>query len=89
MKARTATQYKVRPQASYPAGWFTEAIRAHNWPPRFEPRLQRTREVAQSELSRINREARQALGDTGTICGLTRRSDEMIAQRLISQRARL
>jgi hypothetical protein len=37
-------------------------------------------------LSRINRERLQAQGHTGTIVGLTQRADEMIMQRMLSQR---
>jgi hypothetical protein len=77
----------VEPAAPvYEAGHFTALVRRHNWPPRFEPQMQRTREVEQSEISRINRERRQALGDTGTIVGLTQRADDLIRQRVMSQR---
>ena len=72
---------------TYAPGHFTALIRAHNWPPRFSPQYQRTREVEQSELSRINRERRVALGDSGTIVGLSIRSDELIRQRVVAQRA--
>ena len=55
--------------ADYAPGHFTSAVRRHNWPPMFAPQYQRTREVEQSELSRINRERRVAMGDTGTLVG--------------------
>lgn len=29
---------RKHPPASYPPGYFTELIRAHDWPPKFEPR---------------------------------------------------
>ena len=70
----------------YEAGHFLALVRRHNWPPNYEPQMQRTREVEQSEISRINRERRQALGDTGTIVGLTQRADDLIRQRVMSQR---
>jgi hypothetical protein len=59
----------------YPKGHFSALIRAHNWPPMFEPQWQRTREVQQSETARINRERRVALGDPGTIVGLSAKSE--------------
>lgn len=71
----------------YAPGHFTALVRAHNWPPRFEPQFRSTREVQQSEISRINRERRMALGDTGTIVGMSKRSDELIQQRLLAARA--
>ena len=74
------------PQAAptvYAPGHFTELVRLYNWPPMFEPQLRRTREVEQSELSRINREARVAQGDTGTIVGLTLRADALMMQRMM------
>jgi hypothetical protein len=64
-----------QPASDYPAGYFTELIRAHNWPPRFESQYQRTREVEQSEYSRVNREAQVAAGNTGTILGISPKSD--------------
>lgn len=69
---------------AYAPGHFTELIRAHNFPPCFEPQYQRTREVEQSEIARLNREARQAQGEIGTIVGLTRRADELISQRMLA-----
>lgn len=87
--AKAAKAAPVRPPQApaYAAGHFTALVRRHDWPPRFEPMYQRTREVEQSEISRINRERRVALGDTGTIVGLTSKADEMIRQRLVSARA--
>lgn len=71
----------------FPANYFTALIRLHDWPPLFCAQFQRTREVEQSEISRINREKRVALGDTGTILGLTQRADELIHKRMLSKRA--
>jgi hypothetical protein len=85
-RARVAVPV-AEPAPQYPAGHFTALVRRHDWPPSFEPMYQRTREVEQSEISRINRERRVALGDTGTIVGLTDRADELIRQRLVAQRA--
>lgn len=31
---------KHTPATNYPAGWFTELIREHNWPPGFTPRYE-------------------------------------------------
>lgn len=79
--------------AQYPTGYFMALARApskanpHGWPPRFEPQYQRTREVEQSESSRINREKQMALGNTGTIVGLTARADDLMAQRLTAPKA--
>ena len=30
---------KALPEVTYPAGFFSELVKAHNWPPRFESRL--------------------------------------------------
>jgi hypothetical protein len=74
----------------YPDGYSTALIRQpspanpQGWPPRFEPQYQRTREVEQSETSRLAREALQARGVTGTIVGLTQRADALIAQRAVA-----
>lgn len=62
------------PSASYHPGHFTALVRLHNWPPDWRPQLQRTREVECSEFSRINREKQVALGNTGTIVGLSVKS---------------
>jgi hypothetical protein len=86
-RARVAVPVAEPEPPQYPAGHFTALMRRHDWPPRFEPMYQRTREVVQSEISRINRERRVAMGDTGTIVGLTDRADELIRQRLVAQRA--
>ena len=72
---------------SYEPGHFLALIRRHDWPPSFESQFQRTREVEQSELARINRERLVARGITGTIVGLTQRADDMILQRLTQGRA--
>ena len=86
-RARAAA-VPVSPVAQFNPGHFTALIRAHDWPPSFQPQYQRTREVEQSEWSRINREIRVANGDPGTIVGLTKRADELIRQRLVTtQRA--
>lgn len=88
--ARPTRRRKPAPAAPaqpYPPGHFTELIRRHNWPPRFEPQYQRTREVEMSESSRIHREAQMALGNTGTIVGLTARADDLMLQRLTAARA--
>jgi hypothetical protein len=66
----------------YAPGHFMALVRRHNWPPRFDPQFQRTRELEQSEISRTNRERRLVLGDTGTIVGLSQRSDERLRQLL-------
>jgi hypothetical protein len=64
---------------------FTFAI---GWPPGFVPQLQRTRELAQSQLARSNREARLAKGDTGTILGLSPKSDaDLLLRRVRAARA--
>ena len=57
-----------------------------DWPPLFVPQFKRTREFEQSELSRINRAARVAQGDTGTIVGLSTRADKLISQRMHAQK---
>jgi hypothetical protein len=33
------TKRKPTPSTDYPAGYFTALIREHNWPPRFESKL--------------------------------------------------
>jgi hypothetical protein len=82
-----------QPAVEYPAGHFMALARApskvspEGWPPRFESQYQRTREVEQSEISRINREKQVALGNTGTIVGMTDKADEMIRLRMTAQRA--
>lgn len=30
---------KALPEVTYPAGFFSELVKAHNWPPRFESRF--------------------------------------------------
>jgi hypothetical protein len=35
----TRRKAPATPAPVYPAGFFTELIHAHRWPPRFEPRL--------------------------------------------------
>jgi hypothetical protein len=86
--ARRGKNVPAEPARSpYAGGHFTALLRRHQWPPCFEPQFKSTREVEQSEISRINRERRVALGDTGTILGLSDRSDEMIRKRRIAQRA--
>ena len=30
---------KALPEVTYPAGFFSELVKANNWPPRFEPRM--------------------------------------------------
>lgn len=91
---RPAAQGPVLPVC--PKGFFmalaSSPSKAHplGWPPRFAPQMQRTREVEQSELSRINREAQVAqvaLGKTGTIVGLSQRADDLIRQRVVAKRA--
>lgn len=73
---------------AFQAGHFTELVRRHDWPPRFEPQMQRTRELEQSELSRINREKRVALGDHGTIVGLSAKAEaERLLRRLSAPKA--
>ncbi len=69
-----------RPKAAAPAptsafkpGHFTELIRLHNWPPRFESRLPASSGPDWSAISTENREKRVAMGDTGTIVGLSRK----------------
>lgn len=84
---RQPTKARPAAPAAYAPGHFTELVRLHNWPPTFEPQLRRTREVEQSESSRVNREARVAQGDTGTIVGLTQRADALMHQRLVAARA--
>lgn len=86
---RRARAANVTPEApAYAEGHFTELLRKPSkaspcgWPPRFEPRLERTREVEQSEISRINREKRVEMGDTGTIVGLSKVGE---AARLLRQ----
>lgn len=73
----------------YAAGHFTALIRRYDWPPSFVPQAPRTRELEMSEISRANRERRVAMGDTGTMLGVSRRADERIALRTIGQQARL
>lgn len=84
MKPDSRPNYRHRPKpapvpsADYPPGFFCELIRAHNWPPRFESQYQRTNEVEWSLISRINREAQQAKGNSGTIVGISPKSDERL-----------
>lgn len=85
-RANTVPVSVTQPAApSYPAGHFLALVRRYDWSPRFAPQLKSTREVEQSESARINRERRQAMGDTGTIVGLTRRADALIEQRLFKR----
>ena len=62
-------------EREYPPGHFLALVRLHNWPPRFEPQYQRTREFELSLISRQVRESLQARGITGTILGLTPKAD--------------
>jgi hypothetical protein len=71
---------------AYAPGHFLALVRRHDWPPCFEPQLRVTREVEQSEISRINRERRMAQGETGTIVGLSARADALAQQRLTTNK---
>ena len=74
--------------APYEAGHFTELIRRHDWPPRWQAQYQRTREVEQSEICRANRERQVALGNTGTIVGLSLKSDAALLARQVVMSAK-
>ena len=64
-------KHKPTPARDYPPGYFTELIRAANWPPRFEPSMFYDAAAAQryraAQIGReISRENGQGWGATGT-----------------------
>ena len=88
MKPDTRQSYKRRPKPpplpavpDYPPGHFTGLVRAHNWPPRWEPQIPLRSAPDWSAISTANREIRQQRGETGTIVGLSKASDAAILLR--------
>jgi len=65
-------------------GHFLALVRKHDWPPGFESQVDARCRPDYSAISTANRERRVALGDTGTIVGLTQRADEMMRQRMLT-----
>jgi hypothetical protein len=64
----------------YP-GYWTELVYLHNWPPNFTPRDDWGKSsVAASEIASRNRDGRVALGDHGSIIGLSKASDARLAK---------
>jgi hypothetical protein len=86
-KARVMSAMRHRRSAptEYPVGWFTELIYRHCWPPMFEPRFRNGSEQWRSSVASAARQKRVEAGDTGTIVGISRKSDELISARLIAR----
>lgn len=90
MKPDTRPSYKRRPKSTpaaavtdYKPGHFTELLRKHDWPPRWVPQMSLRSTPDWSAISTANREARVALGDTGTIVGLSVKADAAILLRKV------
>jgi hypothetical protein len=62
---------KALPEVTYPAGFFSELVKAHNWPPRFEPRMRfgKGSEDARSS-AQLSRESGQGWGHSSNALGL-------------------
>ena len=88
---RRAAPARACPDAAAPGqaghfapGHFLALVRKHDWPPSFQSQLDTRCRPDWSAISTANRERRVALGDTGTIVGLTQRADEMMRQRMLA-----
>lgn len=85
--ARARRSFVPVPAApAYPPGHFTALLRRHDWPPRFEPQMPVRNMPDWSALSTANREKRVAMGDPGTIVGLSQRGDE-VRRQILAHRA--
>ena len=77
----------VPPQSAaqaYEPGYFTALMLRHDWPPRFAPVLDHRVVPNWSAIATAKRALRVAMGDTGTIVGLSQRADDMMRMRAIS-----
>lgn len=83
---RRAMHRTAVPAADYAPGHFTALMRAHCWPPMWQPRADWSR-AGQSQASTASRERAMADGKwwaAGTLGGLSRKSDaERITQRVL------
>ncbi len=64
----------------YP-GYWTELIALHDWPPGWEPGEWGNLSVAASQIASAARSVQVAKGNTGTIVGLSERSDALLLAR--------
>jgi hypothetical protein len=79
----------VPEEPQYAPGHFTALIRAHDWPPRWQPLLKWAPKADLSAISSRNREQRLARGESGTIVNLSARSKELLRQRRADEQTML
>jgi len=90
MKPRRAMQRTALPAVDYAPGHFTELVRAHGWPPRFEPQGDwRGKHAQTSTASRDKALAEGKWWASGTLGGLSAKSDAQLLTRTALQVAAL
>lgn len=81
MKPRAAKRCKAMAPIDYAPGHFTALIRRHNWPPMWQPFYQFDGpEADRSAIASASREKLLSAGITGTIRGLSAKSEAMVSR---------
>jgi hypothetical protein len=89
MRRRKHTQPAL-PAVDYAPGHFTELVRAHGWPPRYEPQIDwRSKHAQTSTASRDRALAEGKWWASGTLGGLSAKSDAQLLTRTALQVAAL
>lgn len=77
---RNPNDLQVDHFGAYP-GYWTELIALHDWPPSWQPGEWGTNAVALSNIASAARDVQVRKGNTGTIVGLSDRSDALLLAR--------
>ena len=73
----------------YPrAGYFSELVYLHGFPPLYQPQALPKNEAARQRAGQKSRAAQLANGHTGSIAGLSKKGDECVRSAVVRARAR-